>query len=206
MRFATSHVTPGSGESSAQPNVESIVRNLAHDLRQPLSAIESIAFYLDMMIDESDSKTRKQVNRLRRLVQQTNLVVCNAIHSIGGAALTLAVMDLGELVAEAATDWASETGSRVTLVRPNQVRQQLLDGQQISLALANVFSFLPRGGSVFVTVSATLDVSAVEIEAAELRPPESDSLALLATQRIVEQHGGTIEFSDSVFIRLPLRF
>ena len=207
MIFATPQPTSISGESSVQSNVETIVRNLAHDLRQPLSAIESIAFYLDLMMEDGDAKTRKQVSRLRHLVQQTNWVVSNAIHTAGSAPLALAVADMGTIVSEAVTAWAAESGSQVTLVRPDQIRQQLLDEQQITLALTNVLSFTPRAGSAFVTIASTESSTEVEITSAEMRAPEEDALAMRATQRIIGQHGGSLLISESsVLIRLPLRF
>jgi hypothetical protein len=150
------------------------------------------------------------VNRLRELVQQTNWVVSNAIHSSGSAGLSLAIADIAELTAEAATKWASDTASQITLVRPEQMRNQLLDEQQIALAFENLFSFFCRGSLVHVTITASENQSEIELSSSEMRFPEADCLALQATRRIIRQHGGTIEFAESeaaaVRVQLPYRF
>ena len=208
MPLASVSKTALFGDSSALPDVESIVRNLAHDLRQPLSAIESIAFYLDLMMVDENSKSRKQVNRLRELVQQTNWVVSNAIHSTGSARLSLEITDIGSVAADAATKWASETGSQVTLVRPEQIRSQLLDEQQISLAFENILSFFNRGSLVHVSITTCDQQAEIELSSIELRLPEADCLALQATERIIDQHGGSLHFDPPAMVRvvLPYRF
>ncbi len=57
----------------AHPAVASgeIMRVLAHELRQPLSTIESIAYYLTLILPE-DEKIREQLDRIQQLVEQSN--------------------------------------------------------------------------------------------------------------------------------------
>jgi nitrogen-specific signal transduction histidine kinase len=43
-----------------------IVRRLAHELRQPLSTIESIAFYLEMILPRTEAKARRQLRKLQQ--------------------------------------------------------------------------------------------------------------------------------------------
>src|SRR4051794_24518142 len=104
------------GESRVEPNADTIIRNLAHELRQPLSALESIAFYLDLMLTQEDPKTRKQLRRLRHLVQQSDWAVSNAILTAGVSPLTLNTLNLADVVADAATSWAAEHSLQVGLV------------------------------------------------------------------------------------------
>ena len=200
------------GESRVEPNVETIIRNLAHELRQPLSALESIAFYLDLMLTQEDPKTRKQLRRLRQLVQQSDWAVSNAIVTAGVTPLTLSAVNLADVVADCATNWAAEHSLQLGLVRPDQFRIQLLDEEQIRGLLRNVLSFIRRGSHASIVVSASETDAELVIEAEEMRLPEVDSLALCAIQKVVGLHRGVVRIEEGpedarrVRVTLPFRF
>ncbi|MFX9031495.1 hypothetical protein ABTN13_20425, partial [Acinetobacter baumannii] len=59
-----------------------MVRQIAHELRQPLSTIESIAYYLDLILPRDEPRARQQVERLQRLVEQSNWIVANAVNFV----------------------------------------------------------------------------------------------------------------------------
>ena len=52
---------------------------LAHELRQPLSNIEAIAYYLSMILPPGDEKIQPQLARIRELVEQSNLILSTAL-------------------------------------------------------------------------------------------------------------------------------
>jgi len=52
---------------------------LAHELRQPLSNIEAIAYYLSMILPPDDAKIQPQLARIRELVEQSNLILSTAL-------------------------------------------------------------------------------------------------------------------------------
>jgi signal transduction histidine kinase len=58
---------------------------IAHELRQPLSSIESIAYYLTLVLPKNDPKIQAQVEHIRELVQQTNEILSNSVRLTGGA-------------------------------------------------------------------------------------------------------------------------
>lgn len=67
--------------TSTQPSLaalEPVLRHLAHDLRQPLSGIESIAYYLDMVLADAEPEIGQHCERLRRMVQQANWILNDA--------------------------------------------------------------------------------------------------------------------------------
>ena len=200
------------GESRVGPNADTIIRNLAHELRQPLSALESIAFYLDLMLNQEDPKTRKQLRRLRQLVQQSDWAVSNAVLTAGITPVTLDTVNLADLVAECATNWAAEHCLQLGLVRPDQFRLQLLDEEQVRLLMRNILSFIRRGSHASIVVSQTEMDAEVMVEAEEMQIPDGDSLALQAIQKIVSQHRGTVcieegpEDARRVRFSLPFRF
>ena len=58
------------------PSLEDdLVRDLIHDLRQPLSSIEAIAYYLEMTLPPEQIQARLYMRRLQQLVDQTSLVL-----------------------------------------------------------------------------------------------------------------------------------
>jgi signal transduction histidine kinase len=66
-----------------------VLRVMAHELRQPLSTIESIAYYLTLVLPKDDEKVHEQLNRIQQLVEQSNWIVTSAqqlAEPIGAAA------------------------------------------------------------------------------------------------------------------------
>ncbi len=51
----------------------SAMDDLAHEVRQPLSVIESLAYYLE--ITSTDEKTRVHLQRIQAMVLQANLIL-----------------------------------------------------------------------------------------------------------------------------------
>ena len=62
-----------------------VIRHLAHELRQPLSTIESIAYYLEIILPKTNSKAREQVGKLQQMVHQSNWILTDAIHFLQAA-------------------------------------------------------------------------------------------------------------------------
>ena len=56
-----------------------ILGTLAHELRQPLSNIEAIAYYLGMILPPGDENIQAQLVRIRELVEQSNLILSIAL-------------------------------------------------------------------------------------------------------------------------------
>jgi len=54
---------------------EETVRELIHDLRQPLSSIEAIAYYLEMTLPPGQSQARHYMHRLQELVERSNEIL-----------------------------------------------------------------------------------------------------------------------------------
>jgi signal transduction histidine kinase len=71
-----------------------LLRHLVHDLRQPLGSIESIAFFLDMVLAGADSRVKEQCLRLRQLVAQANWLLEDATLYTLCAGEPLAPVDL----------------------------------------------------------------------------------------------------------------
>jgi signal transduction histidine kinase len=51
------------------------LRELVHELRQPLSSIEAIAYYLEMTLPASQVQARQHMTQLQRLVEEANTIL-----------------------------------------------------------------------------------------------------------------------------------
>ena len=62
------------------PNrTQEAIFNLAHDLRQPLSAIEAIAYYLEMTLPVDQLDARQHLARLQELVVHSDAILSDAV-------------------------------------------------------------------------------------------------------------------------------
>ena len=66
-------------KSSMQELSEDSVLRLAHDLRQPLSTIEAIAYYLELTLPAHQLEARRYLARLRETVEESNSILSNAL-------------------------------------------------------------------------------------------------------------------------------
>jgi hypothetical protein len=66
--------------SVAIASPEERLHELVHDLRQPLSSIEAIAYYLEMTLPAGQFEARQYMSQLQRLVADTNTIL---EHSVG---------------------------------------------------------------------------------------------------------------------------
>ena len=95
------------GETVATEPAQTVI-DLAHELRQPLGSAETIACYLNMVLDPADERAHRQVRKIRQLVEQMACLLQAAVHlarrSPGKAQLIdvheLAVEELAEHVCE----------------------------------------------------------------------------------------------------------
>jgi signal transduction histidine kinase len=65
-------------ERPLAPAYDETVRELIHELRQPLSSIEAIAYYLEMTLPAGQSQARHYMHRLQQLVERSNEILDRA--------------------------------------------------------------------------------------------------------------------------------
>lgn len=58
---------------------EEAISNLAHELCQPLSAIEAIAYYLELTLPVEQLEARKHLLRLQELVEHSSTILSQAV-------------------------------------------------------------------------------------------------------------------------------
>jgi signal transduction histidine kinase len=67
--------------SAAIASTEEQLFDLVHELRQPLSSIEAIAFFLEMTLPPGQLEARKYMSQLQRLVEDTNAILERSVAS-----------------------------------------------------------------------------------------------------------------------------
>lgn len=189
-----------------------VVRHIAHELRQPLSTIESIAFYLEMVLPRTDAKARKQLGKLQQEVHQVNWILSDAIHFLGAATLHLQLLDLTEVVSRCLSDWTSRQVTGVCLRLEDQLPLVRVDLEQIQHLLRNVIAFFSRISAPEnpITVRTYAQPAEVILEISsnapdctddDLQPlfdpfdsrlPAGSGLGLASVRRIAEAHGARI--------------
>jgi hypothetical protein len=100
-----------------------ILRLAAHELRQQLSSVESIAFYLKLVLARSEPKLCTQVEKIEDLVQQTSWVLTDTMHTLQTELRKVETIELARLLRRAAYEIGREEGTRVHVVAPDQPMQ-----------------------------------------------------------------------------------
>jgi signal transduction histidine kinase len=65
-------------EATSMPARDEAVRDFIHDLRQPLSSIEAIAYFLEMTLPAEQLQARQYMRRLQQLVDEANSILHHA--------------------------------------------------------------------------------------------------------------------------------
>ncbi|HTS76085.1 MAG TPA: hypothetical protein VMG40_07770 [Bryobacteraceae bacterium] len=169
------------------------LRDLAHELRQPLSTIEAIAYYLGMVLPRDDDKTHEQLDRLQRLVEQSNWILSNSLHLAETATPARERIDLEEIIAEAAS---SDPALRLELEGNCLVHADL--GMARAL-IENVLTlFRQIAGETHPATVRTRKTGCgvmleIETQAPGFRSIAGGQLSLECARRTVEAHSGSIE-------------
>lgn len=226
--FAVSHridtlVDPAPVRDAAQ-----VVRHLAHELRQPLSTLESLAYYLDIVLPVTDIKARQQVEKIQQLVQQANWIVDDAVHFLQASPSNPSAVALDEVITQILAD--RSRGRRLNLhlelgpepclanLDPQQAQHMLTNLLALFRHIAqpetpiNISTGVAYGESrvVFSCIAPGLSREEVErrFDPFSQHSPAGTGLALASAKSIIERHHGLLELdcAEGDRITLIIRF
>lgn len=66
---------------SNQSRTDETISNLAHELRQPLSAIEAIAYYLELTLPVDQLEARQYLIKLQELIEHSSTILTDAVNA-----------------------------------------------------------------------------------------------------------------------------
>lgn len=125
-------------------SAEDVIRHLTHELRQPLSALESIAYYLQLTVADSDPDAIAQVSRLEQMVDNANWVLTDILHLLPMAPPNPSFVMVPELIDEVLSEcWAGE-GLTIHQDFPGDVPAISADVDQLRHLVRSVLQFFRR--------------------------------------------------------------
>jgi signal transduction histidine kinase len=205
-------------------DASTVVGHLVHELRQPLSTIESLAYYLELVLGHPESKLGHHLKRLRESVLETNWILSDAVHFLQITTPCPQLLDLNELVSALIAELGASRGDWVELrLAPEAalVRLDVEQGRHMVRNLLIVFRRLGEplplvglqtrivAGEVQLEVSVRLEHGRLENPEAMFEPfsahaPAGSGLALASARRIAEAHGGRMAFRPAEGSQLSL--
>lgn len=178
------------------------LQTIAHELRQPLSAIESIAYYLSLALPRDSRPARKQARRLQQLVEQSNWILTSALQLADETPLAPLPLNLEELVIQTVSSCTVQGEPRIRLELAGGLPLVNLDPGRGRALLENLLTLFRQLASdlhpVRITTAAGEDgvsfgiASAIPGYRSEASLGPGGSLSIHSARRVVEAHGGTL--------------
>ena len=202
-----------------------LLETLAHELRQPLSAIESTAYYLAMVLPRSERRAQEQASRLQRLTEQASWILSCALQLADTSPLAPEPLDLEELitqsVAGAVPRWRRRRGS----IWPATFLPLRLDPGRARWLVENLLAMMRRAADRAHPVQRAdlarnqpwrawlWNFQRISLRTRAAKGPKSclgagAAMGIESARRIVEAHGGSfdIEFDSASAVRVRILF
>ncbi|MDX2179691.1 MAG: hypothetical protein SFV18_08875 [Bryobacteraceae bacterium] len=195
-----------------------VVRHLAHEIRQPLSTLESLAFLLDIALEKAHAPAREQVAKIRQQVDEASSILDDAVYYARACPPHPVPLSLHQLVAMTLAERPAPEGVSLHLDFSADPCEAMLDRKHALHLMRHLLAFAsslarraPAGQTATVHVSTERRGGDVRLKIAwfgdqrsmddlwrrfePLAPdaPPGGGLSLAAARRIVEDHGGQLE-------------
>jgi signal transduction histidine kinase len=176
-----------------------VLRAIAHEIRQPLSAIESIAYYLSLALPGNE-KHREQLARVQHLVEQSNWILSNGLTLSDARHAAPEAVDLEELITQTIAARPPSLDPPVNVELAGDLPLVRLDPGLGRALIENIFGLFRQLATAMHPVRVRTAVSSMVVfEVSTSAPgyrslpalPPGSALSLDSAQRIAELHGGS---------------
>jgi signal transduction histidine kinase len=215
MTSAAGVQTVAAAPETQAPSHAVDLQTIAHELRQPLSAIESIAYYFSLALPRDSRPARKQTRRLQQLVEQSNWILTCALQLADDTSLAPQPLNLEELIIQTVNARSAHGDPRIHLELAGGIPLVNLDPGRGRALLENLLTLFRQLASdlhpVRVTTAAAEGGVALGIATsipgyrseASLGP--GCSLSIQSARRVVEGHGGAFSIQVDVASGVSLK-
>lgn len=197
---AVQTVAAASDAQSSSPAVA--LQTIAHELRQPLSAIESIAYYLRLVLPRENGPAQAQTVRLQQLVEQSNWILTSALQLADTTPLAPQPLNLEELITQVVSarnlhgdpvlQLNLAGGLPLVSLDPGRARTLLENLLLLFRQLAN--DMYPARLTTSLAESVCLEIATTAPGyRAEAYLGPGCSLSIESARRIVQAHGGSFD-------------
>jgi K+-sensing histidine kinase KdpD len=205
-------------EFASEHSQENVMRTIAHEIRQPLGTIESIAYYLSMTLPQADGKHREQLTRIQQLVEQSNWILSNGLGFLDARAAAPETIDLEELITQVISARPVSLDPPVECDFAHALPLVQLDpgfGRAMMENLLGLFRQLATETHRVCIRTRVLE-NGVELEVSSAAPgyrsiaslPPGSALSLDSARRIAVLHGGScthaIDPASGIRVRVML--
>lgn len=184
---------------------QAALQMIAHELRQPLSTIGSIAYFLGLILPPGDDRAREHVARLQQLVEQSNWILTCGLQLADQTPLAPVSLDLQQLIRQAVATRTSQGQRQPSLELSGDLPLVRLDrvlGRALIENLLAMFIHVGDAHPVRLRTAApdTGEAGRVALEISTAVPGyrseealgAGSALGLECARRIVHAHGGSL--------------
>lgn len=140
---------PQAGETNRpEARTEPLISQIAHDLRQPLSGIESIAHYLKLIVPAGDQILREQLDRLQKLVDQSHWILSNGLDMLQDAPFGLEDIDPYWLILDVVDGLELGEGEKIHLSLNPDLPLIRWNERELRSVLVNATELMRQSGGV----------------------------------------------------------
>jgi signal transduction histidine kinase len=190
-------------ESASDYSQENVLHAIAHEIRQPLSTIESLAYYLSLALPEND-KHREQLARIQQLVEQSNWILSNAVGLADARPAEPETVDIEELITQTISKRPASLDPPVQF-DPGSVPPLRLDPGYARALIENILGLFRQLATDAHPLRLRTSVTAmgIQIDFSTAAPgyrsvtslPPGSALSLDGVRRIAAMHGGSSSHS-----------
>jgi hypothetical protein len=190
-----------------------LIETLVHELRQPLSAMESTAYYLTMVLPPTERRAQDHAASLQRLIEQANWILSCGLQLADASPIRPEPVDLEELIRQTIASQIAEGGGAPRLDLAGGLPPVRLDPGRARFLVEHLLAMTGRvsdaahpvrvrtsrgaspelGTALELALEVAVDARGRGVEACF---GAGASMGIECARRIMEAHGGTfhIEF------------